>query len=70
MTGSTKTTSPTDSLAKTSAEASVELSEAALAETSGGIIAVAPATNSWKLDSSHKIDVNPGLLLPAVKPAG
>ena len=67
MTGSTKTTSPTDSLAKTSAEATVELSEAALAEASGGVIAIAPAN---KFDSALKLDVNHGLLLPAVKPAG
>jgi len=67
MTGSTKTSSA-DSLAKTSAEGAVELSEAALAEASGGVIAIAPATNAWKWDTSLKIDVNPGLLLPAVKP--
>ena len=70
MSGSKKTSSP-DTLAKTSAEASVELSEAALAQTSGGaVFPSSPAVSSLKLDSSLKIDVNPGLLLPAVKPAG
>ena len=57
-----------DTLAKTSPKGAVELSEAALAEASGGAIYMAPAANSLKLDSGHKIDVNPGLLLPAVKP--
>jgi hypothetical protein len=57
-----------DTLAKTSPKGAVELSEAALAEASGGAIYMAPAASSLKLDSGHKIDVNPGLLLPAVKP--
>jgi hypothetical protein len=70
MTGSKKSASP-DSLAKASPEAAVELSEAALADASGGaVFPSAPAVSSLKLDSSLKIDLNPGLLLPAVKPAG
>lgn len=73
MTGSKKpeTSSPTDSLAKTSAEASVELSESALAKASGGaVFPSAPALSSHKLDSSLKIDSNPVMLVPAVRPAG
>ena len=71
MTGSKKTTSPADSLAKTSEKAPVELSEAALAQASGGaVFPSAPAVSSLKYESSVKLDLNPGLLLPAVKPAG
>lgn len=58
-----------DALAKTSPQGAVELSEAALADASGGTPAfMKPADSNLKLDGSHKIDVNPGLLLPAVKP--
>lgn len=58
-----------DALAKTSPKGAVELSETALADASGGApIYMKPADSNLKLDSGHKIDVNPGLLLPAVKP--
>jgi hypothetical protein len=57
-----------DTLAKTSPKGAVELSEAQLADAAGGAIYMAPAASSLKLDGSHKVDVNPGLLLPAVKP--
>jgi len=57
-----------ETLAKTSPQGAVELSEAALAEASGGAIYMAPSASSWKLDSSLKIDANPGMLVPAVKP--
>jgi hypothetical protein len=57
-----------DALAKTSPQGAVELSEAALAGASGGAAFMKPADSSLKLDSGHKIDLNPGLLLPAVKP--
>jgi hypothetical protein len=70
MTGSKKSqpASP-DSLAKTSPEAAVELSEAQLADASGGAIFMqTPAPGSFKFDGAHKIDSDPALLLPAVKP--
>lgn len=77
MTGSKKSdqTSSPDALAKTSPEASVELSEKALAEASGGAVFPSSPTNSTslnflKLDGAQKWDTDPGLLLPAVKPAG
>ena len=57
-------TSP-DALAKTSEKGSVELSEKQLDDASGGIIAVAPQN---KYTTAHKIDTDPALLLPAVKP--
>jgi len=70
MTGSTKTTSPADTLAKTSAEASVELSEAALAQASGGaVFPSGPGFSNLKIESSVKLDTDPALLLPA-KPVG
>jgi hypothetical protein len=60
-----------DALAKTSPKGAVELSEAQLADASGGaVFPSAPAVSSLKIDSSHKVDLNPGLLLPAVKPGG
>jgi hypothetical protein len=71
MTDSKKSqpTSP-DALAKTSSKAPVELSEAQLADASGG--AVFPSgpnqVGIFKWDSAHKIDTDPALLLPAVKP--
>jgi hypothetical protein len=58
----------TDALAKTSPQGAVELSEAALAETAGGAVFPSAQAAAFKFDSGHKIDVNPGLLLPAVKP--
>lgn len=73
MTGSKKpeTSSPADSLAKTSAEASVELSESALAKASGGAVFPSmPAVSGFKYDGALKIDGSPGMLLPAVKPVG
>jgi hypothetical protein len=67
MTESKKSASP-DSLAKASAGAAVELSEAALAGASGGaVFPSAPAVSSLKIESSLKIDTNPGFLVPAVK---
>jgi len=64
MTGSKKShpASP-DALAKASSEGTIELSEKALSETSGGSLNFA-----LKFDSAQKVDVNPALLLPAVKP--
>jgi hypothetical protein len=64
-----KTASPSaDSLTKASPQASVELSEAALGEASGG--AVFPSAPALvKLGSAVKID-DPNLLVPAVKPVG
>jgi hypothetical protein len=75
MTGSNKSkntaTSSTDSLTKA---ASVELSETALGEASGGaVFPSAPALGSHKIDSSLKLEnkaSDPNLLLPAVKPFG
>ena len=52
-----------DALAKTSPKGAVELSEAALTEAAGGAPIFMRPT-----DTSLKIDLNPGLLLPAVKP--
>jgi hypothetical protein len=58
-----------DALAKTSPKGSVELSETQLAGASGGaVFPSAPAIGSLKFDASHKIDTDPALLLPAVKP--
>jgi len=74
MTGSDKsknTSTPAESLTKASPEASVELSEAALGEASGGaVFPSSPAISSLKLDSSLKIEgkwTNPSLLVPAVQ---
>jgi hypothetical protein len=67
MTGSKK--SQPDSLAKTSKEGAIELSETQLADASGGaVFPSAPATSSLKLDTSYKLNTDPALLLPAVKP--
>jgi len=59
MTGSDKpktTSTPAESLTKASPEASVELSEAALGEASGGaVFPSSPAISSLKLDSSLKL---------------
>jgi hypothetical protein len=66
MTDSKKSqpTSP-DALAKTSSKAPVELSESQLADTAGGLNFTSQAL---KIDTQHKLDLNTGLLLPAVKP--
>ena len=71
MSGSKKSqpASP-DSLAKTSSEGSVELTEKQLADASGG--AVFPSgpnqVGIFKWNSGVKLDTDPALLLPAVKP--
>jgi hypothetical protein len=57
-----------DALAKTSPEGAVELSEAQLADASGGAIYMNEAMGTWKFNNGVKIDTNPALLLPAVKP--
>ena len=62
-------TSP-DALTKTSPQGAVELTETQLAEASGGAVFPSAPAAALKFDSGHKIDVNPGLLLPAVKPGG
>jgi hypothetical protein len=68
MTKKSQPASP-DSLAKSSKEGSVELSEMQLADASGGaVFPGAPAISSLKLDGGHKPDSDPALLLPAVKP--
>jgi hypothetical protein len=54
-----------DSLAKTSPEGSVELSEKQLAKAAGGAIYM---NQAQKWDTAVKIDTDPALLLPAVKP--
>jgi hypothetical protein len=54
-----------DSLAKTSPEGSVELSEKQLANAAGGAIYM---NQAQKWDTAVKIDTDPALLLPAVKP--
>ena len=56
----------TDSLAKTSPEGSVELSEKQLADTAGGAIYMNQGSQKW--NAAVKIDSDPALLLPAVKP--
>ena len=68
MTESKKTSNP-DALAKTSPKGSVELSEKALAEASGG--AVFPSgpnasLNFLKLDGLQKADVSP-VVTPQIK---
>jgi hypothetical protein len=67
MTGSKKS-KDADSLTKS---ASVELTEAALGEASGGALSMnAPALNTLKIDSSLKLDnkaSDANLLLPAVQ---
>jgi hypothetical protein len=62
-------TSP-DALTKTSPQGAVELSEAQLADASGGAVFPSGPTKAihFKYEGGLKIDVNPGLLLPAVKP--
>ena len=74
MTGSDKsknTSTSAESLTKTSSKASVELSEAALGEASGGaVFPSSPAISSLKLDSSLKIEqkvTDANFLLPAVQ---
>ncbi len=67
MTESKKPASP-DALAKTSPKGAVELTEKQLAEAAGGAVFPSAQAAAFKFDSGHKIDVNPGLLLPAVKP--
>ena len=58
-----------DSLAKTSPEGSVELSEKQLDGASGGaVFPSSPAISSLKYETAHKLDTDPALLLPAVKP--
>ena len=60
-----------DALAKTSPQGAVELSEAQLADASGGaVFPSSPALNFLKLDGDHKLGTNPVLLVPAVKPGG
>ena len=73
MTGSKKPehkSGSADALTQASPEAAVELSEAQLADASGG--AVFPSgpnqVGIFKWDTAHKIDTDPALLLPAVKP--
>jgi hypothetical protein len=71
MTGSKKSEQKpgsADALTQTSPEASVELSETQLADASGGIIAIAPQLGSYKFNSAQKVNTDPALLLPAVKP--
>jgi hypothetical protein len=61
-------TSP-DALAKTSPQGAIELSEAQLADASGGaVFPSAQAKGIYKFDAGHKLDTDPALLLPAVKP--
>jgi len=60
-----------DSLAKTTKEGSVELTEKQLTGASGGLNFASQALKidtQQKWDSAHKIDTDPALLLPAVKP--
>jgi hypothetical protein len=72
MTGSKKSEqkpSSADVLTQTSPEASVELSEAQLADASGGAIYMNQANPAaYKFNSAWKCDTDPALLLPAVKP--
>jgi hypothetical protein len=77
MTGSDKPKSASNSaerLTKASPKGSVELSEAALGEASGGAVFPSSPAISLKLDSSLKLEQKGGLdanlLLPAVKPIG
>jgi hypothetical protein len=74
MTGSNKsktTSTSTDSLTKASPNASVELSEAALGEASGGAVFPSMPATSLKLDPSLKIGdhkaTDPNFLVPAVQ---
>jgi hypothetical protein len=67
MSGSKK--SQPDALAKASKKAAVELSEKQLDAASGGaVFPSSPAISSHKYESSLKLDTDPALLLPAVKP--
>ena len=72
MTGSNKSEQKpgsADALTKTSPEAPVELSEAQLADASGGAIYMNQANpGALKITTAQKIDTDPALLLPAVKP--
>jgi len=64
-------TSP-ETLAKTSPEGSVELTEAQLSDASGGaVFPSGPAASSWKLDSGWKLDSSLKIdINPVVKPGG
>jgi hypothetical protein len=58
-----------DALTKTSPEGSVELTESQLADASGGAIYMNQLSpTAQKVTTAHKIDSDPALLLPAVKP--
>ena len=58
-----------DALAKTSPQGAVELSESQLADAAGGaVFPSGPTKGIFKFDTGHKIDTDPALLLPAVKP--
>ena len=73
MTDSNKsknTSTAAENLTKTSPKGSVELSEAALGEASGGaVFPSSPAVSNLKLDTSLKLDttIDPNLLVPAVQ---
>jgi hypothetical protein len=68
MTESKKPASP-DALAKTSPKGSVELSEAQLADAAGGAIYMNQQNpGAFKFNAAQKVDTDPALLLPAVKP--
>jgi hypothetical protein len=70
MTGSNKAgqkPGSADALTQTSPEAAVELSEAQLADASGGAAFMNQAN---KFNAAQKINTDPALLLPAVKPQG
>jgi len=59
----------TDGLAKTSPKGAVELSEAQLADAAGGAIYMNQQNpGAYKFNSAQKVDTDPSLLLPAVKP--
>lgn len=55
-----------DSLARTSSEGSVELTEKQLADAAGGSLNF--TSQALKLDTQQKWSADPALLLPAVKP--
>ena len=58
-----------DALAKTSPKGAVELSEAQLADAAGGAIYMNQQNpGAYKFNSAQKVDTDPALLLPAVKP--
>jgi len=74
MTGSKKPeqkTGSAEALTQTSPGAAVELSEAQLADASGGAIYMNQANpGAFKFNGAQKVDTDPALLLPAVKPQG